>query len=211
MSRGSLSDLLGRMDIYLVDQVMKGRVTPSMRILDAGCGGGRNLTYLAREGAQVWGIDESAVAVEEVRARIGGFTDDPEERFRRGSIDETGFPDRFFDVVICSAVLHFCRDPHHFRRCMDELWRVLRPGGLFFARLASTIGIEDRVEPRGDGWYGLPDGSDRFLVDEGMLVEETERLGGLFLEPIKTTNVQGLRCMSTWVLRKPDDGDRALS
>jgi hypothetical protein len=85
---------------------------------------------------------------------------------------------------------------------LDEMWRILRPGGLFFARLASTIGLEGRVQPRDGRWFLLPDGSERFLVDEEMLQRTTERLGGIWLDPLKTTLVQNLRSMSTWVLRK---------
>jgi len=82
------------------------------------------------------------------------------------------------------------------------MWRVLKPSGLFFARLASTISIEEKIEKITERRYLLPDGSERFLVDEEMLVSITENLGGAFVEPLKTTNVQNLRAMTTWVIRK---------
>jgi len=47
-----------------------------------------------------------------------------------------------------------------------------------------------------------PDGSEAYLVDEGRLLAATARLGAELVDPIKTTNVQGLRCMTTWVLRR---------
>jgi SAM-dependent methyltransferase len=106
------------------------------------------------------------------------------------------------DAVVCSAVLHFAADGAHFGRMVRELWRVTAPGGLFFARLASNIGLEDRVGAAGRR-VRLPDGSDRFVVDEAMLLAWTERLGARLLDPIKTTNVQGQRCMTTWCLLKP--------
>lgn len=112
------------------------------------------------------------------------------------------FPGSHADVVISSAVLHFARDADHAREMLDEMWRVLRPGGLFFCRLATTIGLESRVRPLGGGRFALPDGSERFLVDESWLITETRRLGGTLEDPIKTTNVQNLRCMTTWVVRK---------
>jgi tellurite methyltransferase len=107
-----------------------------------------------------------------------------------------------FDVVFSSAVLHFARDEQQWEAMVKEMWRVLKPGGIFFARLASSIGMEDRVEVIEGRRYHLPDGSDRFLVDEAMLLRVTAALGGEFIEPIKTTVVQNLRAMTTWVLRK---------
>jgi len=50
----------------------------------------------------------------------------------------------------------------------------------------------------------LPDGSDRFVVDERMLTAWTAHAGARLADPIKTTNVQGQRCMTTWSVFKPD-------
>ena len=47
-----------------------------------------------------------------------------------------------------------------------------------------------------------PDGAERFLVNESMLNEQTRRLGGTLVDPIKTTVVSGHRCMTTWVAQK---------
>ena len=81
-------------------------------------------------------------------------------------------------------------------------WRVLRPGGLFFCRLASTIGIEYQVRRNKGRRFYLPDGSERYLVDEALLTNWTDDLGGHLLDPLKTTVVQNQRSMTTWVLRK---------
>ena len=198
-----LHDLLGNIDIYLLDQILKGRITPGMSVLDAGCGGGRNLVWLLRSGYEVFGVDENPAAVQQVRGLAGRLAPAlPPESFQTAGVDAMPFPDQRFDVVVCSAVLHFARDEAHFDRMLDEMWRVLRSGGLFFARLASTIDLEGRAQPLGGRWFLLPDGSERFLVDEEMLQRTTARLGGLWLDPLKTTLVQNLRSMSTWVLRK---------
>ena len=77
----------------------------------------------------------------------------------------------------------------------------MRRIGLLFARLASSIGIEQLLD-RPVGRVRLPDGSDRFVVDERYLVDRTRELGGALLDPIKTTNVQNQRCMTTWVTQK---------
>lgn len=202
-----LHDLLGDIDIYLLDQLLKGRIAPGMAVLDAGCGGGRNLVYLLREGYEVCAVDENPEAVRQVRHLAAQLAPAlaPEslaESFQVADLEAIPFPDARFDVVLCSAVLHFARDEEHFNRMLDEMWRVLRPGGLFFARLASTIGLEGRVRPLQGRWFLVPDGSERFLVDAEMLRATTARLGGIWLDPLKTTLVQDLRSMSTWVLRK---------
>ncbi|MGI9627663.1 MAG: class I SAM-dependent methyltransferase [Longimicrobiales bacterium] len=216
MTPPALREWVGGTDIYLLDQIIKGRITPDMSVLDAGCGAGRNLKYLARVGAEVWGVDESAEATLAARRNVEAVTGGSAvERFTCAAIEDMEFEGRVFDVVICNAVLHFSRDEGHFNAMVDALWQVLKTGGLFFARLASSIGIEDRVQltalsraisegtgGQSVGWFALPDGSERFLVDEPFLLETTARLGGELLEPLKTTNVQGLRCMTTWVLRK---------
>ena len=85
---------------------------------------------------------------------------------------------------------------------LREMWSVLKPGGLLFVRLASSIGIEERVERLEGRRHLLPDGSQRFLVDESFLLALTRELGGILADPLKTTNVQNLRCMTTWVVLK---------
>ena len=198
-----LRDWFGQLDIYLFDQLLKGRFQPGMKLLDAGCGGGRNLVYFMRSGYHVFGVDNSPAAIAEVRQLAQSLsTELAVENFRLESVERMSFPDESFDAVISSAVLHFASDEDHFQSMVMEMWRVLKRGGIFFARLASTIGIETRVIHLEGRRYHLPDGSDRFLVDEQMLLSLTETLGGTLIEPIKTVNVQNLRCMTNWCLRK---------
>lgn len=199
-----LRQLFGAIDIYLFDQLLRGRVRPGMRVLDAGCGGGRNLHYLMRAGYDVAGVDEEAARIASVRALAAELAPRLDPRsFVVASVTALPFEDACFDVVLSNAVLHFSAGPEPFHRSLAEMWRVLAPGGMFWARLASSIGIEDRVVPLGSQRFRLPDGSDRFLVSEAELIEQTRRWGGRLLDPIKTTNVQGARCMTTWVVEKP--------
>ncbi len=186
----------GQIDIYLFDQILRGRIPPGMRVFDAGCGGGRNLIYFLRQGYEVYGIDRDPSAVEYTRGLAGT------SNFREESIEDCTFPDAFADVVISSAVLHFASSVQQFEAMLRGSWRVLQPGGLFFCRLASSIGIEDRVKPLGEGRFLLPDGSERYLVDEARLVRLTAELGGHLADPLKTTVVQNQRSMTTWVLWK---------
>jgi SAM-dependent methyltransferase len=192
----------GDIDIYLFDQLLRGRFDRRPRVLDAGCGDGRNLMFFLRRGFSCFGIDRDAAAIDRVRAFAAQLAPElPAANFRTGELDRLPWPEAVMDAIICSAVLHFASDLAHFDRMVDELWRVLAPDGMLFARLASNVGLEDVVGPAGRR-VRLPDGSDRFVVDEAMLLERTDRLGGQLLDPLKTTNVQQQRCMTTWTLRK---------
>jgi tellurite methyltransferase len=192
----------GEIDIYLFDQLLRGRFDARRRLLDAGCGAGRNLPYFLARGFDVYAIDADEGAVAATRRLAAALAPSlPADRVRQGAVDALPWPDVVMDVVVCSAVLHFARDRAQFDRMLDEMWRVLAPGGLFFARLASSIGIESHLASP-TGRVRLPDGSMRFVVDERMLLDATQRLGGTLVDPIKTTNVQNDRCMTTWVLEK---------
>ena len=193
---------LGDIDIYLFDQIMRGRFDARRRLLDAGCGGGRNVIWFLQNGYDVCAIDGDPSAVSAVRglsARLAPAL--PPTNVREGALDALPWPDAGMDAVLSSAVLHFAADESHFERMVRELWRVLSPGGLLFVRLAYSIGIEHLLA-RPTGRVRLPDGSDRFLVSERMLLQWTDRLGGTLLDPIKTTNVQEQRCMTTWCVLK---------
>jgi SAM-dependent methyltransferase len=203
ISHTNLQEWFGQIDIYLFDQLLKNRFNPRMRLLDAGCGGGRNLIYFLRDGYDVCGVDESREAINHVRKLASALAPHlPMDNFRVEPVEKMSFADASFDVVISSAVLHFARDEEHWQSMLREMWRVLRQGGIFFARLASSIGIEERIEHTEGRRYHLPDGSDRFLVDEEMLLGNTEAINGELLEPLKTVVVQNMRSMSTWCLRK---------
>jgi tellurite methyltransferase len=199
----SLREQFGDIDIYLFDQLLRGRIREGMRVLDAGCGSGRNLVFMMRAGMDAYGIDESPDAVAAVRRQAATLAPHlPPDRFTTQSVDMMSFADGAMDVILSSAVLHFARDEAHFAAMLGEMWRVLAPGGLLFCRLASSIGIEDQVRALGNRRQLLPDGSERFLVDAPYLMQHTRRLGADLLDPLKTTVVQDMRAMTTWVLRK---------
>jgi len=198
-----LNEQFGEIDIYLFDQLLKKRITAGMRILDAGCGSGRNLVYLLREGFEVFGADadpRALAATRHIAASIAPTL--PAENFRLESVEAMPFPDAFADVVISSAVLHFARSDDHFQAMLRGTWRVLKPGGLLFCRLASSIGIENQIQRITGRRFHLPDGSERYLVDEALLLKLTEELGGRLGDPLKTTVVQNQRSMTTWIVRK---------
>ena len=197
----SIQEQFGQIDIYVFDQLLRGNIAPGMRVLDAGCGYGRNLIPLLRQGCEVFALDQDAEGVEHAKRLAASLRPGlPADSFQVGAVDRMPFPDGFADVVICSEVLHFARDEEHFRLMVMELWRVLKPQGMLFCRLGSRIGME--FEPAPGGRFVVGGGSHWFLVDEKMLMELTEEMNGMLVDPLKTTIVQNSRCMTTWVLRK---------
>jgi tellurite methyltransferase len=188
----------GDIDIYLFDQLLKGRIVKGMRVVDAGCGYGRNLVYLLRAGFETHGVDVDPSAVASVRAMAGPLA----PNFHVASVESMPFEDGFADVVISSAVLHFAHDDAQFQAMLSAMWRVLKRGGLLFCRLASSIGIEDQIRRIEGRRFWLPDGSQRYLVDEAQLQRAAQDLGGVLIDPLKTTVVQNQRSMTTWVLSK---------
>ena len=197
-----LREQFGDIDVYLFDQLLRGRIAQGMKVLDAGCGAGRNLVYLMRAGFNVWGVDESPEMIARVRQlaasiapRLGA------ERFRVERVEAMTLEDDSMDVVISSAVLHFARDEQHWHAMVREMWRVLAPGGFLFARLATTVG-QPRLQPLGGGRYVQPDGDTRFLVDHEHLIDVTTALGGSLVDPLKSSVVHDRRSMGTWVVRK---------
>lgn len=197
----TLQEQFGQIDIYVFDQILRGNITSGMRVLDAGCGYGRNLVHLLREGCEIFALDANRESVEHVRQLSASLeTGLPAENFQVGLIERMPFPDACADVVICSSVLHFARDEDHFRAMFSELWRVLRPGGMLFCRLGSRIGMD--FECVQGNRYVIGDGSEWFLVNEEMLAELAGERNAVLVDPLKTTIVQNHRCMTTWVLRK---------
>ena len=156
-----LREEFGEIDIHLFDQLLRGRIVEGMRILDAGCGAGRNLVYFLRERFDVWGVDGSAEAIARVRRLAGSLAPGHDaERFRVEPVEATSLADASMDVVISSAVLHFARDDAHWWAMVREMWRVLKPGGMLWARLATTVG-QSALRPLGGRRYVMPDGDTR--------------------------------------------------
>lgn len=198
-----LNRLFGNIDIYLLDQILKGRFSPDMKILDAGCGEGRNAVYFINSGFQVFGIDENELAIQYIR--YVSKTLKPQydsHRFQVGKLEEIPFHTSAFDAVICSAVLHFAADETNFWKMMDEMLRVLKPGGIFWFRMTTAFGgMKEESRELGGGKYLLPDGSERFLITQEHLDRLLEK-GLRFLEVPKSVLVHGQRTMGVFVFEK---------
>lgn len=203
-----LGEILGKIDIYWLDQLLKGNIDLTRPILDAGCGGGRNSVYLMRLNCPVYGVDTDPDCIAGMNTLVQNLSLPDANRFLRADLDRLPFEDAFFGSIICNAVLHFARDFSHFEAMLRELWRVLEPEGIFVARFATTIGLENRLQKiaNKEGWYLLPDQTERFLVAETDIMKISVDLKGEMYEPLKTTLVQNMRSMTTWLLRKPPVG-----
>lgn len=204
MELSTVNQYFGNVDIYLLDQILKNKFQPGMKVLDAGCGEGRNLTYFLNSGYDVYGVDIDASAVRALQFISGSIRPDIDrDHFQEGDIENLSYSNQIFDLVIASAVLHFARDDGHFLKMFGELVRCLKPGAMLFIRMASDIGIEEKVIPRRPGRFLIPDGTERYLLTRKMLNELETRYFLRYLEPVKTVNVNDIRCMTTLIASVP--------
>jgi ubiquinone/menaquinone biosynthesis C-methylase UbiE len=198
-----LNHLLGNIDIYLLDQILKSRFQKHFKILDAGCGEGRNLIYFIRNEYQVYGIDKDADSIRMLKHLTKSINKDyPLDRFTSGKVEDLPFTNQEFDAIISNAVLHFAEEKDHFINMFSELDRVLKSNGIFFVRMATDVGMKDKIKSMGNGKFFLPDGSVRFLLTKKLLREIIDQFGYDFIEPFKSVIVDDKRCMSTLMLKK---------
>ena len=195
----SVFSQIGQTDIYLLDQIIKGRYNTTDKILDAGCGEGRNMHWFLQNGFEIYGTDINETAIAQLRSTNPNL---PVERLQVAAVEKLPYTDNYFNHIISSAVLHFANSTQHFKTMLTEMARVLKTNGSLFIRMTSDIGIENNVKLISDGVYIIPDGSKRFLLTKTLLAECMQENNLSFLEPLKTVNVDDLRCMSTLVLQK---------
>src|SRR5687767_15402714 len=109
-----LRSWFGEIDIYLFDQLQKGRFDGRRRVLDAGCGDGRNLVYFLRNGFTCFGVDLDPDAISCLRGTASDLAPDlPSSNFTVGDLERLEHPDASMDAIVCSAVLHFADDHAH--------------------------------------------------------------------------------------------------
>lgn len=192
--------LLKRTDIYLIDQILKGRYQPGEKVLDAGCGDGRNMPWFVHAGIDMYGIDTDVDAISAVQEVYAGILSP--YHLQVAGVEALPFSDGFFNHVISSAVLHFAHSEAHFFAMMHQMVRVLQPQGSLFIRMTTDIGIEPRLISLGNGQYYLPDGSTRFLLTRSLLQQVLQRFPVALAAPFKSVNVADQRSMCTLLLER---------
>ena len=193
-----LKEQAGGIDIYLLDQILKGRHIVGQKILDAGCGNGKNLKWFYNNSFEVYGVDTDIEKILHSKNRYP----DQKNNFSVGFVNNLNFKESYFNHIICNALLHFAKNENDFYSMFSELVRVLKPNGTLFLRIASNIGLEKQVEHINNGIYNLPDGTKRFLLKKSIIETLEKRYNLTFLEPVKTTNVNDKRSMTTLVFKK---------
>jgi len=193
---GDLESLQGT-DIYLLDQIMKGTFQKSDKILDAGCGSGRNMRWFLQNGFSVFGCDNNPEALEIAQEYTGSSA----SVFTCASVEKMPYQSDEFNAVISNAVLHFAQSEKHFLDMVKDMHRVLKTDGVLFIRMTSTFGLPANYQSLGKGRYLLADASERFLLNK-QLLEGIKELGFIQVELVKSVLVEGLRSMTTLVLQK---------
>lgn len=200
----ALNRLLGNIDLYLLDQILKNRFDKNMKILDAGCGEGRNTHYFIQQEYQVFGTDINSTAIH--MARLYAKKLDPAYdllRFQVAKNEDLPFHNGAFDVVLSSAVMHFALNTAHFFSMLSEQMRVLKKGGIFWLRMCTDAGGYFSLEESlGQGRWRLPDGTERFLINEALTQDMVRQYQLEMVEPPKSVLVHGQRAMGSFVFSK---------
>lgn len=104
----------------------KVRIDPNFAILDVGCGGGKTITKLAKFSTQgkVYGIDCSKDMVEYSKEVNRDLITQNRVTIIEGSVDKSGFPDEFFDLVTAIETYYFWPSLHD---AFQEIHRILKP------------------------------------------------------------------------------------
>lgn len=197
-----LNNELGNIDLYWLDFILKGYLPDNAKILDAGCGEGRNLTYCLKNGMDIFGIDQNPDAINFLKFIAKKYEiEDIEARFQVMKLDKVLFPDSTFDIIICSAVLHFAKSEDHFQMMLSELIRLIKPNGKIFIRTMTDLYIAENVIELDHNIYQFPNEQIRFVVNKDKLLRDLNELNMELIEPLKEVVVQNRHTMGTFMLQ----------
>lgn len=190
-----IKDIEG-VDIYIIDQILKGRISPASRILDAGCGTGRNIRPFLENGFDFIAIDPDEEKIRTLKDVHRSYSDNFLTKNIEDFEDESGF-----DLIICSAVLHFAQNDEHFNTMFEKLVKLLQPEGILFIRMTSNMGMNS-TKYNTTGNFELPDGTTRYLITRERIDDLQNENSLSLLDPVKSTLVEDLRSMTTIVFQK---------
>lgn len=137
------------LDAPMLDRV--AQVAPA-RVLDLGCGEGRFCRKMSALGCDVTGVDPTEALLTRAR-HLGGAS------YRLGRAEALPFKNACFDLVVSYLSLI---DIEHVETALDEVARVLAPGGRLL--IANLAGVATASDIKGGGWELLPDGGRRLII-----------------------------------------------
>ena len=114
---------------FFFNNVPKEKPMREINILEVGCGGANNLLFMAKEGANVFGIDSSEVAINTAKKRF--FKEKLKGNFIRADFRKISYPNSFFDLIIDRCAVT-CVDKINSKLVFSEIRRVLKKNGKFF-------------------------------------------------------------------------------
>ncbi len=199
----TINRALGNMDLFLMDQLLKGRLKKEFRILDAGCGEGRNLKYFISNGFNIYGIDRHPGAIQMLRYSANTWNKQfNTEKFQVGDIRSLPYENDSFDFVICIGVLHFSDDLEDYLRMMSEMVRVTKSGKSLFIRMDSSEGLKGAYPEIDGGKKVLQDGTIRFLAGRRLLEDTLKRFDLEWVEPLRILIENGKPGVSVQLMKK---------
>ena len=107
---------------------------PDVKLLEVGCGPGANIWSMAKERFSAYGIDGSVTAIDQAKKRLSD--ENLSAELSVGDIIYLPYPDDFFEAVIDSECI-YANNLQNSHKILDEVKRVLKPGGLFYSRSLS--------------------------------------------------------------------------
>ncbi len=195
------NNVFGDIDLELLDLILKGYFSNVKRLLDVGCGDGRNLIYFLQKEFEIYAIDQDKSCVELVRYMVRNFERDPERIIHAAILDRT-FSKNFFDAVLCSRVLHFSESEQSFLRSWYKMHEILKPGGLLYVSSDTMIGFERNVRRIDSEKWQFSDGSVRFLVSNELLQKMDIEKHFEWIAPMKTIHYGDHHAQVVFCLKK---------
>ena len=194
-----INDLFGNADIYLIDAILKGHI-PEGKVLDIGFGQGRNLPYFLQTGFDVWGIESDEQSIHFLEYFSNTFQS-RKLNLISGDILKMPFEENFFDVVLCSRVLHLLDSKESFIQGWNETLRVTKPNGVIYLTVSSTLNNSFYSE-QPDGRMKFPDGSIQMALTENILTSMDIDSECELLENIRTITHRNYHSETVFLLRK---------
>ncbi|MEM6735448.1 MAG: methyltransferase domain-containing protein [Bacteroidota bacterium] len=192
-----INNYFGDMDLFLIDAILKGKIPQEGKVLDIGCGEGRNGIFFINEEYEYLGIDQNASRISLIDY-LSKSSKTAIARFQVGRMQEIDLSEEF-DVIICSRILHFAENEQDFQLIWRNIVQHLNTQGvLYFSMDSAMIGQE--VKAKGNGKYEFQDGHISYALNPSLY--EYMLKGFSELEYLKTVIYNNKRINSFGLLRK---------